>query len=412
MGEDSFIAPELPYLLDEFARVFVVPAARGGLRLETPEGIEVDESLATALAVRPGRLRTLRNALAFRPLREEIGRRLDVVRSMSALRRLVAFSATATRVAQWQRTFAESHRLDPRTTVLYTYWLGAPLAGLVLAAAREPRFLVVSRGHRVDVYECDQRPPYLPCRPWLMTHLDRVFLVSEHARAYLSSRHPDSTGRLAISRLGTQEPGFRASPSADGVLRLVSCSAFLPVKQVEVLARGLVLAARAHPQHPIEWHHFGDGPLRRTVEERMRQSAPPSLSWTFGGHVSNREVYERYRSRAVDLFANTSLIEGIPVAIMEAQSCGVPAMAPAVGGVPEAVTAANGFLLAAPATPEAVAATVESILHSPALLAVRREPSRRSWEERFDATRNFAAFARELSLLRHEFGGRPRGTGS
>jgi glycosyltransferase involved in cell wall biosynthesis len=400
MGEDSFVMPELPHLVQNFDRVLLVPAQRGGDRAEVPEGVEVDESLATALASRPGPIGTLNNALSFAPFRREVGQRLDLLRSPAALRRLVAFSAAAARVARWYGAFAPARGLDPAATVFYTYWLGAATAGLVFAASQNPPLVVVSRGHRVDVYEHDQRPPYLPCREWLMTRLARIFLVSQHAHEYLASRHPEAVGRLVLARLGTKDPGFVAAPSADGVLRVVSCSAFMAVKQVDVLARGLTLAALAHPERRIEWHHFGDGQLRRSVEELMRQSAPASLAWTFRGHCPNTEVYEHYRSQPVDIFANTSLKEGIPVTIMEALSCGIPAMAPALGGIPEAVSADNGFLMTGPVTPSTVAATVESILRAPEQLERRRAASRRSWEDRFDATRNFAAFARELSSLR------------
>ena len=64
-------------------------------------------------------------------------------------------------------------------------------------------------------------------------------------------------------------------------------------------------------------------------------SSPSNLRWTLHGQVPNAEVFNTYRSRPTDLFANTSLSEGIPVSIMEAQSCGIPILAPAVGGIPE-----------------------------------------------------------------------------
>jgi glycosyltransferase involved in cell wall biosynthesis len=405
MGEGSFLGPELPYLVREFARVLVVPAARGGGRADLPDGIEVDESLAIALATRVGPLKTFRHAMICPPARGEIGRRLDVLRSVTAVRRLIASAATATCVARWYADFSESHRLDSRSTVLYSYWLDALPIGLALARIRQPLLVVVSRGHRVDVYEEEQSPPYLPCRKWLLKHLDRVFLVSENARSYLLSRYPEAVDRLMVSRLGSPEPGFLASPSADGILRVVSCSAFLPVKQVDVLARGLMLAAGNRRDRPIEWHHFGGGPLRREIETLLSESTPSNLSWAFRGHVSNAELFHRYRSHPTDLFANTSRSEGIPVSIMEAQSCGIPVMAPAVGGVPEAVSPENGFLLPAPATPAAVAEVVGSVLCTPGLLGPLRDRSRRSWEGRFRAAHNFGTFARELSALRLQLGG-------
>lgn len=402
MGEETFLGPELPHLVGEFARVFVVPTARGGRRADLPDGVDVDDSLAIALASRPGFLKTLRHAILCPPARDEIRSRLGLFRSATRLRRLVAVAATARRVACWYAGFGARHRLDPPATVLYSYWLDALPIGLVLARLRQPSLVVVSRGHRVDVFEEELHPPYIPCRGWLLGHIDRVFLVSENARSYLLSRHPESSNRLAVARLGSPEPGFLASPSSDGTLRVVSCSSFLPVKRVDVLAQGLVLAAGRRPDRLIEWQHFGGGPLRPEIETLMKKSAPSNLLWAFCGHVSNAEVLKRYRSRPTDLFLNTSRIEGIPVAIMEALSCGIPVVAPAVGGVPEAVSHENGFLLPSPATPAAIAEVVDSVLGTPDLLGPRRDRSRRSWEDRFRAGQNHKAFARELSLLRQE----------
>ncbi len=396
------MGPELPHLTREFARVVVVPASRGGNRANLPDGVEVDESLATDLAIRRSPLRTLRDALACPAFAEDVRLRVLALRSVTALRRLVAFASTATHVARWYGEFGEKRRLDHERTILYAYWFDALSAGLALARAGHPSLIAVARGHRADVYEDEQTPPYLPCRGWLLRHVQRIYLVSQNAYSYLLSHYPEAGGRLRVSRLGTPEPGFRASPSADGTLRMVSCSAFFPVKQVDVLARGLVLAAVNRPSCSLEWHHFGEGPLRQAIERVLGESAPPNLSWALRGHVSNAEVLDRYRSHPTDLFMSTSRSEGIPVSIMEAQSCGIPVIAPAVGGVPEAVSPENGFLLPAAATPGAVAETVGFILSRRELLMPRREQSRLSWEARFRADDNHAEFARQLAVLCHE----------
>jgi hypothetical protein len=103
-------------------------------------------SVAIALATRVGPLKTLRHATICLPAREEIGRRLDVLRSVTAVRRLIAFAATATRVARWYADFSQGHRLDSRATVLYSYWLDALPIGLALARIRRPPLVVPGPG--------------------------------------------------------------------------------------------------------------------------------------------------------------------------------------------------------------------------------------------------------------------------
>lgn len=58
---------------------------------------------------------------------------------------------------------------------------------------------------------------------------------------------------------------------------------------------------------------------------------------------------------ASDLMVMSSLTEGLPVSIMEAMSQGLPIVATAVGGVPEAVTDGRNGLLVPSGSPEALA---------------------------------------------------------
>ncbi len=66
---------------------------------------------------------------------------------------------------------------------------------------------------------------------------------------------------------------------------------------------------------------------------------------------------------ACDLFVLASHYEGLPVAIMEALSVGLPVVATRVGGVPEAVRDGIEGLLVPPARPDLLATAIESLVH-------------------------------------------------
>jgi len=403
-SEDSFLDPEIPHLVRTFDRVVIVPAARGGDRSSLPREVEVDETLAELNATSVGRFRNILAAASSPLFARELATRLLRIASPTAARRLLVFAAQASRVARWFPEFIRRRRLESRPTIFYTYWLDYVSGGLVLARRTRGRSVVVSRAHGFDLYEQRQHPPYLPCRPTLLRRLDRLYLISEHGRSYLADRYPKVGANLAVSRLGTRDPGFLSMPSHDGVFRVVSCSALIGVKRIDRLAQGLALAARARPTQSIEWHHLGDGPLRAELQDLVASTAPPNLRWHFAGQVAHSEVLRSYRERPTDLFANASESEGIPVAIMEAQSCGIPSMAPAVGGVPEIVSSENGFLLSAPTTPQHIANALATMLDSPENLLEKRVRSRADWESRFDSERNFSAFAEDLRTLLAERG--------
>ncbi len=70
---------------------------------------------------------------------------------------------------------------------------------------------------------------------------------------------------------------------------------------------------------------------------------------------------------AADCFVLASHHEGLPVSVMEALVAGVPVVAPAVGGLPEAVTSGDDGLLVAPGDPAALADAIGCIATDAAL---------------------------------------------
>lgn len=398
-SEQSFLDPEVPHLLRAFDRVIVVPSRVGGERSDLPSGVALDESLAGVPSVR-GRKRILLTALRSPWVYDEMVRRAGALRRLAGLRRLLAFTAEARTVRDWVPRFLRKWEVESRGTVFYTYWLSGVTLGLVLARTLEPRLRVVSRAHGYDLYEERHSPAYLPGRRRLLRSLDRLFTVSENGRQYLRRLYPEDGSRvLAVSRLGTSDPGIRTPASTDGVFRVLSCSAVIPVKRLDRLAEGLASAARAQPARAIEWHHLGGGGLEDELRATLKHLAPGNLRYHLLGQVAHGAVLAFYRQQPVDLFVNTSESEGLPVAIMEASSHGIPSLAPSIGGIPELVDPETGYLMGPQPMPQEVTASLVSVLDDPAGLERRRLAARRRWEERCDAARNFPAFAAELRTL-------------
>jgi glycosyltransferase involved in cell wall biosynthesis len=69
--------------------------------------------------------------------------------------------------------------------------------------------------------------------------------------------------------------------------------------------------------------------------------------------------------RQMDVFVLPSLCEGLPNALLEAMSIGVPVVASRVGGVDEAVQDQESGLLILPGSSEAIADAVRFVLTHP-----------------------------------------------
>jgi glycosyltransferase involved in cell wall biosynthesis len=83
--------------------------------------------------------------------------------------------------------------------------------------------------------------------------------------------------------------------------------------------------------------------------------------------------------------------EGLPMAIIEAFSTGLPVVATAVGGVPEAVSdGSNGFLVDRNAV--SLAAALERLLKVPGKLRALSQQARQAFEERYEISRIVAQY--------------------
>jgi glycosyltransferase involved in cell wall biosynthesis len=84
---------------------------------------------------------------------------------------------------------------------------------------------------------------------------------------------------------------------------------------------------------------------------------------------------------------------------MEAQSCGIPAAATAVGGTPETVTNENGILLEENPNPVETAKRILTLYENKEELLKKKKLSRLNWEANFNAALNYPNFANELVEL-------------
>jgi len=104
----------------------------------------------------------------------------------------------------------------------------------------------------------------------------------------------------------------------------------------------------------------GEGPLRRTLE-RFSRRLGISRKVFFLGFQKDLSVFYS----GLDLFAMPSLWEGMPVALLEALSYGLPVIVTAVSGIPEVVSDGVEGFLSAPANPQQIAAGIMELLSNP-----------------------------------------------
>jgi len=399
---ESFLENELPALTNNFGKVIILcrdvtsagerPLHGASVHRVNPKSSLSENFITALLCVRYG-LRIWRYVSDERRWLKEHNRKLTTYILDEITHNIIKAIQTARHV----RRVIKDEDLSGNV-VLYSYWLTSSALALTFVSSGKYRVVKVSRAHGGDVYEYRNENRYLPFRRTLIHRLDRVFAISEDAAAHLRRQTHEADGlKVQVARLGTTTAG--KSPDKSGArLTVVSCSFLVAVKRVH-----LIIEALQQIDLPdIQWIHIGGGPLEEQImaKAKERLNKKNNISYQLLGSKTNDQLMQFYRETHVDVFINTSSAEGIPVTIMEAQSFGIPVVAPRVGGIPEIVTDQTGRLFDVDASPLTIARLLTEILVLPAAdVKAMRMAAFQNWKTNYNADKNFSTFVAEIQKL-------------
>jgi colanic acid/amylovoran biosynthesis glycosyltransferase len=237
--------------------------------------------------------------------------------------------------------------------VVYSYWNNTSAYAAALAKKKGLVRKIVSRAHGTDLYRYALKGGYMPLKDQLVDQFDLVAAVSKLGRDYYVSEYNISPDRVIVERLGVEIDGRLSSVTGSCQLSIVSISNCVEIKRLDVIAAGILLYARQNPDVRVHWVHIGDGPTLNDLQAYWRSSSVliKNASAVFRGRLENKQVIDFLVHNSCDVILNASASEGVPVSLMEAMSLGIPAIAPAIGGIPELVSPSCGFLLPPMPTP-------------------------------------------------------------
>jgi glycosyltransferase involved in cell wall biosynthesis len=108
---------------------------------------------------------------------------------------------------------------------------------------------------------------------------------------------------------------------------------------------------RARPE--AEFVFVGDGPLRPQLEKRARQLGVSHRTTFLGTRPDVASILQ-----TCHVLARPSLLEGMPLTVLEAMACGLPVVATPISGTAELVRDGENGLLVPPADPASLARAI------------------------------------------------------
>jgi sugar transferase (PEP-CTERM/EpsH1 system associated) len=239
---------------------------------------------------------------------------------------------------------------------------------------------------------------------WAARYAARFFCVSEDIAQEMRDRRLVPTEKLCVLLNGIDTVRFAGSSEATALREEMGIAADSPVigtvgRLNEVKSQDLLLRAFAEIKKRIPEAHLllvGDGPMREALGElAVKLRIAPAVHFT--GYQAQPERF----LHAMNVFALTSRLEGLPLAILEAWAAGLPVVASAVGGVPDLVQhEGNGLLF--PSGDETMLVTLlQKLIRDPQRAHRLGAAGRREVVARYSLTRMAEDYQRHyLQLLR------------
>lgn len=168
---------------------------------------------------------------------------------------------------------------------------------------------------------------------YVVNHSERLIAVSKAVAKY-APHYGASAKKLTVVPNAVDTslfyPEDEHEPRWDGRLRVGFVGRLIANKGPQYLLEAAPALLTTHPRAEIVL--AGDGPMRPALEARARSLGIQDKVTFLGNRTDVADVL-----RGCDIFVRPSLMEGMPLTVLEAMACGVPVVATPVGGTPEVV---------------------------------------------------------------------------
>lgn len=278
-----------------------------------------------------------------------------------------------------------------RPDLVHTYNSGALDAAPVAKLAGVRRVVHAERGRSAEDPKGESRK-YRALRRWLAPFIDRYLAVSRDLRDWLTEKVGIDPERVVYLPNGIDVADFAISPSRKdarprlgsfappGTIVIGTVGRLDPVKDQAGLLAAFKLLRDSLPElgERLRLAIVGEGPERPTLEARITELGLRERACLFGNRADVAAILAE-----LDIFALSSIAEGMPGVVLEAMAAGLPVVATDVGGVSEVVSRDTTGLLVPAGNPAAMSQALSDYVLDESLRVQHGSAGRRAAETRF-----------------------------
>ena len=179
-----------------------------------------------------------------------------------------------------------------------------------------------------------------------------------HSHMNIEKQLGADPGKIVMIKNGIETDRFVPSTSKNGHTPLVGCFArVVPIKGITTLIKAAKIVC---DKFPADFVVVGEIQDEAYYEEckKMVEKLGIADRFKFIGHANSVEWYHK-----VDVFTLSSNSEGVPYALLEAMSCGLPCVCTDVGGISEILADGLGYVVP-PGQPERLAQEIYNLLEN------------------------------------------------
>lgn len=173
----------------------------------------------------------------------------------------------------------------------------------------------------------------------LTAEMTKVIVVSNEMKRWFLKNYPKISPRISAIHNGISITESASPVRSFNHFIIGTAGRLFPIKDYPTMVKIAAIIANKIPQ--IKFQIAGEGPEKNEI---LKQITRHGLEKKFNliGFRSNIQSFYK----EIHIFINTSLHEGIPMSILEAQALGLPVVAFNVGGLSEIIeNGINGFLV-------------------------------------------------------------------